>query len=137
MRAKTCCTVSLKGETVLLRRSHSRKRCAQRTTVSPTTHLTAQNIHVVRMIIQAGTTLTRCPRSHLSNRKSHEDSEKRRTSTVAWAVADVASPAMPFANTGLEVMPTRPCIAKEVRNMSLSLTCSMQSRCGGMTLEEV
>ena len=28
MRAKTCCTVSLKGITVLLRRSHSRNLCA-------------------------------------------------------------------------------------------------------------
>ncbi len=28
---------------------------------------------------------------------------------VAWAVALVASPAMPLARTGLEVMPTRPC----------------------------
>ena len=27
MRAKTCCTVSLKGGTMLLRRSHSRTRC--------------------------------------------------------------------------------------------------------------
>ena len=35
MRAKTCCTVSLKGETVLLRRSHIRKRCAQEPQIQP------------------------------------------------------------------------------------------------------
>ena len=42
MRAKTCCTVSLKGGTVLLRRSHSRTRCArQANAVSERTDYTA------------------------------------------------------------------------------------------------
>ena len=31
------------------------------------------------------------------------------TSTAAWAVADVARPAMPLARTGLVVSPIRPC----------------------------
>ena len=49
------------------------------------------------------------------------------TSMVAWAVALVASPAMPLAMTGLEVIPIRPCTSLSNEQAQQTLQTWLQS----------
>ena len=106
MRANTCCTVSLKGGTTLLRRSHSRMRCA---------HIQPHPIHSTSP--STNDPPVPCGDMGATARKPHaalhceivERSEHVRTSLVAWLFALVASPAMPVDSTGLAVSPAKPC----------------------------